>query len=139
MAKTVKFNQNQEQLDNEETTNVNEELTNVNDVTQEEIAQTPNGIPPMPEVRAVPIWAPDASISVTGAEWEAIQNMLANLQVSAQAIQAVMSRNIIEGTIKLDYQKLNSKTLTYEEMTDEEKAPYEENTRNAIEKLTNKN
>lgn len=116
--------------------NLTKETENLEQVlTQEQ--QTPPNIPQMPEVRAVPTWSPDANISVTGMEWEAIHNGLVHMQVIMQAVQAVMSRNIMDNTIELDYEKLNSKTLQYEKMTDEEKAPYIENFNKAKEAIKN--
>lgn len=103
-------------------------------VVNEDVAQTPQPqIPPMPELRVVPRWAPDAKISITGIEWEAIQNGLANIQIALQASQAVMTRNIVEGTILVDIEKLNPQNLQYEQMTDEEKAPHLEQLRKQIE------
>lgn len=81
--------------------------------------------PQMPEVRNVPVWASDAKIEISGFEWEAIQNGLVQVQIMQQAAQAVMTRNIVNGTIKMDFEKLNPKTLQYEPMTDEEKAPHQ--------------
>ena len=92
-------------------------------------------MPPMPEVRSIPTWAPDAVISVTGTEWEAIQNGLTNIQYAQQAAQSVMSRAIVAGTIKMEFEKLNAKTLEYETMTDEEKAPHVEQLNKAIEAI----
>lgn len=94
-------------------------------------------IPQLPPVQSVPNWAPDAEIVVTGIEWETIQNGLIAVQGAQQAAQAVMSRNIINGVIKMDFEKLNPQTLTYEPMTDEEKAPYLENFAKAVEKVKN--
>ncbi len=73
-----------------------------------------NGIPQMPEVRNVPVWASDAEIVLTGFEWEAIQNALVQVQIAQQAAQSVMSRNIISGVVKMDFEKLNPQTLQYE-------------------------
>ena len=82
-----------------------------------------NTPPPMPEIRTVPKWDSTAEIVITGLEWELIYNTLLNTQGALQASQAVMSRNIVNGQIKLDFEKLNSKTLQYEEMPEDEKAP----------------
>ena len=89
-------------------------------------------IPQMPEVRQVPVWANDAKIEMTGFEWEAIQNAIVYAQMGAQATQSVMSRNIMNGVIKMDFEKLNPQTLEYEPMTDEEKKPYQEEFQQAI-------
>lgn len=78
----------------------------------------------MPPVRTIPTWNPEANITLKGFEWEAIQNGLGSLQLSMQAAQSVMSRNIIDGNIQMDFEKLNNATMQYEPMTEEEKAPH---------------
>ena len=78
----------------------------------------------MPPVRNVPTWGQNAKIEVTGFEWEAIQNGLSHIQLAQQAAQSIMSRNIVNGVIKMDFEKLNPTTSQYEAMTPEEKAPY---------------
>ena len=85
-----------------------------------------NGIPQMPEVRNVPVWASDAEIVLTGFEWEAIQNALVQVQIAQQAAQSVMSRNIISGVVKMDFEKLNPQTLQYEPMADADKKQHQE-------------
>lgn len=96
--------------------------------------QGPQQLPP---VRNIPVWPSDAKIELTGFEWEAIQNGLVQVQVMQQAAQAIMSRNIINGVITMDFEKLNPKTLEYEPMTDEEKAPHREELAKLIEGLKN--
>ena len=96
---------------------------------------TEKQIPQMPEIQSIPTWAGDSKIEVTGKEWEAIQNGLTSIQYAQQAAQAVMSRAIVEGVIKMDFEKLNPQTMQYEPMTDEEKAPHLENFNTAIEKI----
>lgn len=101
-------------------TSKNEQAT----VENKEQTTVENQIPPMPEVRVVPIWSPDAVIEITGAEWHAIQEGLSLIQGSMQAAQAVMAKNIVKGVIDLDCEKLNPKTLSYEPMTADEKEPH---------------
>lgn len=79
----------------------------------------------LPPIRQVPIWPNNAKIEVTGYEWEAIQNALAYLQMAVQASNSVMSRNIFNGVIKMDFEKLNPETLQYVEMTEQEKEPHQ--------------
>ena len=93
--------------------------------------------PQMPEVRSVPTWTPDAKIEINGYEWEAIQNALTNVQIGQQAAQSVMTRNIINGVIRMDFEKLNAQSLQYEPMTDEEKAPFLENFAKAVDAIKN--
>lgn len=78
----------------------------------------------MPAVRNVPVWHQDSKIEMAGFEFEAIQNSLAQLQLAQQAAQSIMSRNIVNGVIAMDFEKLNVETLEYEPMTAEEKAPH---------------
>lgn len=86
----------------------------------------------MPEIKNFPVWEQDAQIIVSGREWEVLFNSIMSMQESFQAINAVMSRNIMNGVIKMDFEKLNPKTLQYEKMTDEEKAPQAEEFSNAV-------
>lgn len=78
------------------------------------------------EIRTVPVWNPEANILIKGFEWEAIQNGLGSLQMSMQAAQSVMSRNIVEGNIQMDFEKLDPQTLQYVPMTEDEKTPHRE-------------
>lgn len=94
-----------------------------------------NQVPNMPEVQSIPTWSADAKIEVTGSEWEALQNGLTQIQLAQQAAQAVMTRAIINGVIKMDFEKLNPQTLQYEPMSDEEKATHVENFNKAIENV----
>lgn len=91
----------------------------------------------LPPFRTVPFWDPQVDINVKGFEWEAIQNSLTNIQMGQQAAQSVMSRNILNGTIQLDIEKLNPESLQYEEMTDEEKAPYLEDLKKQMDAVRN--
>lgn len=81
-------------------------------------------IPQMPEIRNIPTWDKDANIELKGYEWEVIYNSIASLQVLQQVAQGVMSRNVLNGTVDMDFQKLDPQTLQYVNMTDEEKASY---------------
>lgn len=94
-------------------------------------------IPQMPPVRQIPVWNPTDKIEITGYEWEAIYNGLVQLQGLQQAAQSVMSRNILNGVIQMDFEKLNAKTLQYEPMTDEEKAPYLKQFKQTVEAVKN--
>jgi len=90
-----------------------------------------------PPVRSIPVWKNDAVITLSGLEWEAIQNSLTQIQLGQQAAQAVMSRNIINGVIGMEFEKLNPETLEYGSMTTEEKAPYIADLQKAIEAIKN--
>jgi hypothetical protein len=94
--------------------------------------QTP---PQMPEIRNVPTWDKEADIELKGYEWEVLYNSIANLQILQQVAQGVMSRNVLNGTINMDFQKLDPTNLSYVDMTDEEKAPYKKDFATMIEKM----
>lgn len=104
-----------------------------NKIKQQQMNQS--NIPQLPPVRNIPVWASDAKIEITGFEWEAIQNGLVQTQIMQQAAQSVMSRNIVNGVIKMDFEKLNPQTLQYEPMTEEEKAPHIEEFNKLIESV----
>lgn len=87
----------------------------------------------IPEVRSIPIWDNEATIGMKGFEWEVIFNSLMQLQTAQQAANAIMSRNIVEGVIKLDFEKFDKTTQNYVPMTDEEKVPYVEDFNKRIE------
>ncbi len=89
--------------------------------------------PGLPEVRNFPVWKGDDLIEVSGAEWEAVNNFIDQAQGALYAVNSVMSRNIVKGTIKMKFEKLNKATLSYEPMTAEEEAPYQEELAKAIE------
>lgn len=79
----------------------------------------------MPPIRNIPHWKGEDNIDVKGFEWEAIINAFNQLQIGLQAIQAVMSRNIVNGTVVMDFEKLDPETLTYKPMVADEKLKYE--------------
>jgi hypothetical protein len=88
-----------------------------------EQTQAPNAVT-LPPVRSIPEWRPTDVINITGFEMEALQNGISAVAEAQQAMQSILSRNIVEGTIKMNFEKLDAKTLQYGPMSDEEKAPY---------------
>lgn len=100
------------------------QLTNFKQKHKQQMSNQQQPQQSMPLVRNIPIWDAEARISVTGYEWEAIQNALGQLNIAQQAAQSVVSRNLVEGTIKMKFEKLNPLTVQYEDMTAEEQAPY---------------
>ena len=93
----------------------------------------------MPSIRNVPIWDGNAKFEVYAFEWEAIQNGLVNIQLAQQAAQSVMSRNILNGVVRMDFEKLNPQTLQYEPMDDEEKKEYADQFNETIESFKKAN
>lgn len=91
--------------------------------------------PQMPEIRNIPTWDKNAKIELYGYEWEVLYNSIAGLQVLQQVAQGVMSRNVLNGTVDMDFQKLDPATLQYVDMTDEEKASYKKDFATMIENV----
>lgn len=110
-------------------------VNNFKQKTKKQMNQQNNQM--LPEVQSVPMWAPDAKIELTGQEWELLINTLNHLQNAQQVTNAVMSRHIVNGTITMDFQKLDAEKMQYVEMTDAEKAPYREQINVAIEAIKN--
>lgn len=92
-------------------------------------------VPQMPPYRNIPTWDKNAKIEILGYEWEVIYNTVAQMQLLGQATNAVMSRNIVNGTINMDFEKLDPQTLEYGPMTDEEKQPLLEEFQNTIQAI----
>jgi hypothetical protein len=87
----------------------------------------------VPEVRNVPVWANDAIIEMKGFEFEALFNGLMQIQTAQQAVNGIMSRNVLNGTVKMDFEKFDKAKQEYVPMSDEEKAPYVKNFEDAVE------
>lgn len=91
----------------------------------------------IPEVRNVPVWANDAKIEMTGYEFEALYNGLQQIQMAQQSVNGIMSRNILNGTIKMEFEKFDKTAQNYVPMTEEEKAPFKEDFAKAVEAAKN--
>lgn len=115
--KVVNFKNKQKQMS---------EQTNTN--------QNPN-VPQLPPVRSFPVWAPDAEIKVNGRVWEAINNGLSAIQTAQQASQAILTENLLNGTMQMEFEKLDPNTLQYVEMTEEEKKPHRDEFNKAVEMI----
>lgn len=87
----------------------------------------------IPAVRNVPVWANDAKIEMNGFEFEAIFNGLMQIQAAQQAVNGIMSRNILSGNIQMDFEKISDDKQSYVPMTEEEKAPYKAEFEKAVE------
>jgi hypothetical protein len=105
--------------------NHKQKVNNFKTKKQEQMNQQ-NAAQAMPPVRTIPTWTPDSTIEIKGFEWEAIQNALGSLNFAMQAAQSVMSRNILNGTITMDFEKLDPATLQYVAMDETEKAEHRE-------------
>lgn len=98
-----------------------------------------NTVAQFPPHRNIPVWDKNAKIEILGYEWEVIYNTVAQMQLLGQATNAVMSRNIVNGVISMDFEKLNPETLEYVEMTDDEKKPLLEEFHKTIEAIKDRN
>jgi hypothetical protein len=78
----------------------------------------------IPAVRNIPIWGNDTEIVMKGFEWEAIFNGLMGIQTAQQAANSVMTRNVLNGTINMDFEKFDKEKGAYVPMTPAEKEPY---------------
>jgi hypothetical protein len=91
----------------------------------------------IPEVRNVPVWDNNAKIEMTGYEFEALYNGLQQIQTAQQAVNGIMSRNILNGTIQMEFEKFDKAAQNYVPMTEEEKAPFKADFAKAVEAAKN--
>lgn len=67
--------------------------------------------------KQVPFCEPDTVLTLTGAEFEVIQNILNAFQGPINAVKNVFDRNINEGNIKIKYIQQDGTEITSEEAT----------------------
>lgn len=91
-----------------------------------------NQVPDNLKVRQVPKWRSDDKITLTGIEWEAIYNYLLSARSANMAADAVMHRAVMDGVIKIDFERLNEAGTDYVEMTEEEQKPHKESLQQVI-------
>lgn len=89
----------------------------------------------VPEVRQVPVWNASETIEMNGLEFQAIYEALASMQQAAMVMQTIISKNIMNEKIRLDFEKYDPETNSYVQMTDEEKAPHAEQVKVILESL----
>src|SRR6188768_2906446 len=85
---------------------------------------------PKPEIRQTPCWKQGDIIEMTGQEWEEIYNFINGATGAFMATNQVMSRNIVNGNVKLRFEKLNDKG-EFVALTPEEEKPYQDDLNNA--------
>lgn len=78
----------------------------------------------LPEVKHVPYWSSKEPLEIIGIEFEAMNNFIAQAQNAVYACNSVMNRNILNGKIKVKFEKLNDSKTDYVEMTEAEQEPY---------------
>lgn len=91
--------------------------------------------PQLPEVRQIPIWSSKETIEMNGLEFQAIYEAMATIQQTAMVLQNIVTRNIMNEKIRLDFEKLDPQTNSYVQMTEEEKAPHAEQVRLILNEL----
>lgn len=77
-----------------------------------------------PNIRQFPVWAANDKIEVYGREWEEIFNFINGVQGAFAAAASVMNRNILDGKIKMRFEKLGAEGFV--PMTPEEENPYQQ-------------
>lgn len=87
---------------------------------------------PQPEVRQRPEWNAGDILEISGAELKTMMDFIEQSTAAFYAINGVMSRNIVNGKIKLKFDKFDKQANDYVEMTAEEEAPYQEEVQQAI-------
>lgn len=103
-------------------------------------------VPQLPEVREQPYWAATEELVIKGIEFQALYNGVTQITEMMQAMfgasQAVMQRNLLNGKIRVRFEKLVNKTdeqgnsyQDYELMSDEEQAPHIENFNKLVESI----
>lgn len=113
----------------------NNNKTSMENQMNMQMGQAPNELP---AVREVPTWQGNDKIEVMGIEFETMYNGVNEMGMIMQrvfgAAQSIMQRNLLNGTIKVRFEKLVDKTSPdgtayqdYEMMTPEEEAPHQEN------------
>lgn len=95
--------------------------------------------PQFPEVRQIPVWRTDETITMNGTEFQAIYEAMSSMQQAAGVLQGIVTRSIIEEKIKLDFEKFDPESNTYVPMTDEEKAPHAEQVQVILNQIREKN
>lgn len=106
-------------------------------VAQIQATQNAQGAPnQLPPVREVPTWNSKDHLDLNGLEFEFAYNAIAQMveQVNAafQAMQSIMQNNLANGKVKLNFEKLEG--TEYVKMTEEEAAPHEANFQNMVAK-----
>lgn len=91
---------------------------------------TANLQPQLPEVREIPTWKSSDTIEMKGAEFESLYNFINELNYIMQgafgAAQAIMQRNIVNGVIDVNFEKLVTEdgVPSYQPMSEDEAAPH---------------
>lgn len=79
----------------------------------------------LPAVRHVPFWSSKEQLEVLGIEFEAMNNFIVQAQNAIYATNSVMNRNILNGKVKVRFEKLDESGQNYVPMTADEEVPYQ--------------
>jgi hypothetical protein len=85
-----------------------------------------------PKVMQSPVWQANDTIEVNGAEWQAIADFISQSERAVMAFHAVMNKNVLNGTIKMKFQKLSEAGTEYVDVTPEEDAKYQADFQNML-------
>lgn len=92
----------------------------------------------LPQVREVPTWNPNQLMTVTGAELEVIYNYISSVSGAFSAAQGIMQRNIMNGNIKVEFDKLVTQpdgSFGYVRMPEEDAAKHREQFNKLLDEL----
>lgn len=78
-----------------------------------------------PSIRQYPVWSGQETIEMYGAEWEQIFNFINGVQSAYMAVNSVMNRNVLNGKIKMKFDRVNPDG-TSTPLTAEEEKPYQD-------------
>ena len=76
-------------------------------------------------IRQIPVWKSTETLEVNGLEWQAIARHFETINEAFMAFHSVINRNMLNGKIKIEFQKINEEG-GYEPMSEEEQKPYQE-------------
>lgn len=79
-----------------------------------------------PSVKTSPYWAGDANITLFGAEWDAIFNFINSVAPAYAACSSVMNRGVLEGTVKVRFERQDPTTGEVTPLSPEEEVPYQQ-------------
>lgn len=79
-----------------------------------------------PTVKPSPFWPGDAKIEMFGAEWDAIFNFINSVAPAYAACSSVMNRGVLDGVIKIRFERQDPTTGEVTPLSPEEEVPYQQ-------------
>jgi hypothetical protein len=83
-------------------------------------------------VRQRPIWGAQETLEITGLEFEKIYNFIGGAAEASEALHSVLTRNILGGKIKFEFER-QDESGQFTPLNEEESKPYQEQVDKAIE------